>query len=146
MAETQAPSKSKPETNYLMGKELVDFVAANGATMTQVQLAKAAGYVRQAKNGKMHTLKQLFLRNWLAAKGEKLGAGRASGNTARFITTVHANGIALVGKTYIDQFGLEPGDKLRIQLDDDCIRLYPAPADADADAQEDEAAELAAAA
>lgn len=110
----------------LEGQELVQFVAANEHKMSQTELARAAGYTREAANGKIHVLRQAFVRNYLAAQGMSLGLGRAPGNSARYITTVHANGIALVGKTYTEKFGLEPGDKLRIQLDDDCIRLYPA--------------------
>jgi hypothetical protein len=127
-------SQTTPHLPMLEGKALVDFVAKNEASMTQNELAREAGYTREAKNGKTHVLRQLFVRNYLlATQGTALGMGRSSGNSARYVTTVHANGIALVGKTYIEKFGLEPGDKLKIQLDDDCIRLMPCAADEESD-------------
>lgn len=131
----------------LEGQELLDFVAANERTMSQTEMAKEAGYTRVAASGKTHVLRQQFVRNFLAAKGLSLGLGRAPGNTARFLTTVHANGIALVGKTYTERFGLEPGDKLRIQLDDDGIKLIPATPEeiAAAEAADSEACEVASA-
>ena len=43
------------------------------------------------------------------------------------MTTVHRTGILLVGRTYVKQFRVEPGDKLNIVVDEDCIRLVPAP-------------------
>jgi bifunctional DNA-binding transcriptional regulator/antitoxin component of YhaV-PrlF toxin-antitoxin module len=56
-----------------------------------------------------------------------LKSGAKPGKTAKYLTTVHSTGGVLLGKTYVEQFGMEPGDKLRIAVDDDCIRLMPAP-------------------
>jgi bifunctional DNA-binding transcriptional regulator/antitoxin component of YhaV-PrlF toxin-antitoxin module len=41
------------------------------------------------------------------------------------MTTVHRNGVILVGKTYSEKFGVEPGDELQIVIEDDAIRLVP---------------------
>ena len=50
---------------------------------------------------------------------------RSPGKTAQFETTVHRSGIVLVGKTYVEKFGLKAGDSLDIVLDDEFIKLVP---------------------
>jgi bifunctional DNA-binding transcriptional regulator/antitoxin component of YhaV-PrlF toxin-antitoxin module len=66
--------------------------------------------------------------------GVNIQTGRAAGKTAQFETTVHRSGIVLVGKTYVEKFGLKAGDSLDIVLDDEFIKLVPKAADSTAPA------------
>lgn len=108
----------------LTGADLVSFVQEN-PNLNQKELARAAGYVRTTETGKEQVLSKRFYQELLAARGVSLHVGKASGKTARFETTVHKNGVILVGKTYVEQFGVEPGDVMTIQLEEDGIKLIP---------------------
>lgn len=110
----------------LVGAELIEFVKEND-TKSQKELAEYAGYVRTTKTGKTQVLTKSFINALLSAKGMPLQVGKAPGKVAKYQTTVHANGVVLIGKTYIDKFGLNPGDELDILIEDDCIRLVPMP-------------------
>lgn len=108
----------------LTGQDLLDFVTAN-PDLTPKQLAGEAGYIRQTESGKEQILEKAFTHALLSAKGLPLKAAKAQGKTAKFETTVHASGVILVGKTYVERFGVEPGTTMAIELDEDCIRLVP---------------------
>lgn len=116
---------SIPLIHMLVGNELIDFVRQND-TLGRKDLAAAAGYVRTTKTGKTQVLLQQFTNALLSAKGTPLQMGKAPGKSAKYLTTVHSNGVVLIGKTYIEKFGLNPGDELDIHLDEDAIRLIPA--------------------
>lgn len=109
----------------LSGPDLLQFVQAN-PELSQRQLAKAAGYIRaNTKSGREQILEKQFYQALLKAKGVDLKPGQPMGKCARYETTVHRSGVVLVGKTYVQRFGLQPGDELEIQLEDDAIRLVP---------------------
>lgn len=115
----------------LTGADLINFVKAN-PQLTQRQLAKAAGYTRtSAESGKEQILEKAFYQALLRANGMELQTGKPTGKTARYETTVHRSGVVLVGKTYVNRFGLKPGDELVIALEDDSIRLVPKPVGAE---------------
>lgn len=108
----------------LTGSELLAFVKAN-PDLNQKQLAREAGYLRVTEKGIEQVLTKRFYHALLNAKGVEISVGKAPGKTARFETTVHASGVLLLGKTYVEQFGLEPGAVVSISLDEDAIRLTP---------------------
>ena len=99
----------------LKDDDLISFVQANPG-VSETDLARGAGYVRTTTTGKPQVLKKLFMANLLAAKGLKVGAepSRERGKTAQYVTTVHTNGLMLLGRTYSSDAGFEPGDKLTI--------------------------------
>jgi hypothetical protein len=110
----------------LTGAELIDFVKTSESA-NDMELARAAGYVRTTKTGKDQVLKKAFMNALLAAKGIERPMGRGPGKTARYETSVHKNGVILIGKTYSEVFGLNPGDFLDIVIEGDCIKLVPQP-------------------
>ena len=122
----------------LSGPELLQFVKANPELATTA-LARQAGYVttiaKGPNEGQERLLEKAFIKALVAAQGVQLKTGRAPGKTAQFETTVHRNGIVLLGKTYTEKFGVEPGAVLSIQIDDEGIHLIPADAAAPAKAK-----------
>jgi hypothetical protein len=108
----------------LTGQELVAFVKANG-DMDQSELAREAGYMRVADSGKERIMAKQFCEALLEAKGVAIKVGRRPGKAAQFETTVHKTGVILIGKTYSQKFGVEPGDVLDIVITEDAIRLVP---------------------
>lgn len=113
----------------LEGQELLDFVkGSESRQLTEPDLAREAGYIRITKTGREQVLTKRFYNALLAAKGIEVNLGRTPGKTPQFTTHVHRSGVILLGKTYSEEFGLNPGDELVIKLDDDAIRLVPKPA------------------
>jgi len=110
----------------LTGQELLSFVEAN-KDMNHYDMARATGYSRSTVGKAERVLITKIMRALLEAQGLTLKSGAKPGKTAKYLTTVHSTGGVLLGKTYVEQFGMEPGDKLRIAVDEDCIRLIPAP-------------------
>jgi hypothetical protein len=108
----------------LTGQELIDFVKAN-EDINKTELAKAAGYVRETESGKEQVLVKVFYDALLTAQGLNIKVGKAPGKTAQFETTVHKNGAVLLGRTYTERFGINPGEVLKIVIEDDAIRLVP---------------------
>lgn len=108
----------------LTGQELVAFVKANGE-MDQSELARETGYTRVAANGKERIMSKQLYQALLEAKGVAIKVGRRPGKAAQFETTVHKTGVILIGKTYSQKFGVEPGDVLDIVISEDEIRLVP---------------------
>ena len=108
----------------LTGLELVDFVKTHEG-LTQSELAKAAGYVRDVE-GKEQLLIKKFMDALLIARGIKIAPTKRPGKRANYKTSVHKSGIILLGASYSAKWGLEPGDILDIKMDEDGIRLVPA--------------------
>lgn len=113
----------------LTGQDLLRLAKAS-PEKTESELAREAGYVRTNQDGKECLLLKAFNKALLEAQGIVFKTARARGKEAGYETTVHQSGIVLVGKTYVQKFGLEPGDKLKIEIEDDAIVLVRAGADA----------------
>ena len=111
----------------LTGQELLSFVKAN-VEMDQAEIARGAGYVRVTEKGTERLLINKLNEALLEAKGLKLKSSKKPGKAAQYLTTVHRTGVILVGKTYSQKFGVEPGDELKIVIEEDSIRLVPQPA------------------
>jgi hypothetical protein len=115
----------------LVGSGLIKFVTEN-ESLNQMELARGAGYVRTTKKGTEQVLVKSFYNALLAAQGMTIAVGKTPGKSALFETTVHKNGVVLLGRTYSETFGLKPGDSLQIVLEDEFIKLVPLPAEAPA--------------
>lgn len=120
----------------LVGPGLIKFVTDNESD-NQMELARGAGYVRTTKSGTEQVLVKSFYNALLAAKGVSITVGKTRGKSALFETTVHKNGVVLLGRTYSENFGLKPGDSLQIVLEDEFIKLVPLPADSSLDVPDD---------
>ena len=103
---------------------MVQFVQDNEG-LTQTQLAEKAGYVRTTESGKYQIMTKQFCDALLVARGISITKPKRRGKIACYKTTVHKNGIILLGKSYSSRWGVEPGDELEILLEDDGIRLVP---------------------
>lgn len=110
----------------LVGSELIAYCKENDG-LNQMELARGAGYVRTTRTGREQVLVKQFYNSLLAAKGMPIPVGKTPGKSAQFSTSVHRSGVILLGKTYSEKFGLNPGDELEIVLADDCIKLVPVP-------------------
>jgi hypothetical protein len=110
----------------LTGADLIAFVKENDG-MNQMELARGAGYLRVTRTGKEQVLVKQFYNSLLAAKGTPIPLGRTPGKSAQYATSVHKSGVILLGRTYSERFGLNPGDELEIVLEEDCIKLVPLP-------------------
>lgn len=106
----------------LTGSTLLSFVKEND-TLNQQELAAKAGYTRTTKTGRQQILVKQFYNALLSAQGYEIPVGKAPGKVAAYETTVHRSGVILLGKTYSQRFGLEPGDVLDIVMEDDAIKL-----------------------
>lgn len=110
----------------LVGSDLIEFVKEHDS-LNQMELARAAGYVRTTRTGREQVLVKHFYNSLLAAKGMPISVGKTPGKTAQYQTSVHRSGVILLGRTYSEKFGLKPGDLLEISVEDECIRLVPTP-------------------
>lgn len=108
----------------LSGNELIAFVKEN-ADMEQTELARAAGFVSVTATGKERVMAKQFCEALLQAKGVSIKSAKKPGKSAQYTTTVHKTGVILVGKTYVEKFGVEVGDELDIVIERDCIQLRP---------------------
>lgn len=83
------------------------------------QRAKLCGYYTMGKNGKERVNLTAFYDAVLAAKGvpldpERIKDGR--GREATFRVSVHKNGQIVIGSSYTQKMGLQPGDEFEIKL------------------------------
>lgn len=108
----------------LVGKELIEYVQSN-ELLNQMELARGAGYVRTTRTGRQQVLVKQFYNALLAAQGMPISVGKAPGKPAPYETTVHSSGVILLGKTYSQKFGVEPGDVLDIVIGEESIQLVP---------------------
>lgn len=107
----------------LTGSDLIQFVKAN-PDFNRSQLARGAGYVATTESGKTKVLVQQFYDALLEAQGMPIKNGHpgiTNGKAAKHMTTVHKSGILLIGKTYVAEFGAEPGDVFGIEVREDGI-------------------------
>ena len=85
-----------------------------GASKTEV--VRACGYVTTMKDGRECLNFTAFYDALLQAKGIRIGSGTQGGRKLSFVAKVQGNGNLLVGKTYIGQLGLTPGDQMAIEI------------------------------
>lgn len=108
-AETPTPLVGKPLLQKV--RELSD--------IPRRQRAKACGYYTLGKNGKERVNLTEFYDAVLAAKGVPLDPERTKdgrGREATFRVSVHRNGQIVIGSSYTQKMGLQPGDEFEIKL------------------------------
>ncbi|MDJ0705455.1 MAG: AbrB family transcriptional regulator [Leptolyngbyaceae cyanobacterium MO_188.B28] len=104
--------------------------------LSKKEIAKECGYV----NDSGRVLLEQFYSALLQANGVELNpkgsvtTGRGRDRTYR--TTVHKNGTIVIGKSYTEEMGLQPGDEFEIKLGYKHIHLSQHQADDSEDEQQ----------
>ena len=83
------------------------------------ETAKLCGYFSKTKDGEIRVNLTDFYDAVLAAKGVALEPGKIKDGRGReptYKVSVHKNGQIVIGSTYTEQMGLEPGDEFEIKL------------------------------
>lgn len=102
----------------LEGKELLQKVKEL-SDIPRRQRAKECGYYTVGKNGKERVNLTAFYDAVLAAKGVPLDPERTKdgrGREATYRVSVHRNGQIVIGSSYTEKMGLQPGDEFEIKL------------------------------
>jgi hypothetical protein len=113
----------------LIGTKLLAKVKELG-DVSASDLVRSAGYVSTKKDGIERLNFTTFYVALLEANGMHLGAGSSGGKgkpgrSLSYATKIHFNGNLMVGKAYIAQLGLKPGDEFEIKLGRKQIQLIP---------------------
>ena len=116
----------KKPTSPLTGKALQDKVKQmQGADKKDI--AKACGYVTYTKNEQERISLMAFYNALLEAEGMSFDAAPSTkgtrGREATYRVSVHKNGNLLIGATYTNEMGLQPGDEFTIKLKKRSIEL-----------------------
>lgn len=127
-------SMTEVATSPLSGKELLQKVKEL-STVPRRERAKACGYYTE-KDGKVRVNLTDFYDAVLEAKGIPLDPERTKdgrGREATFRVSVHKNGQIVIGSSYTQKMGLEPGDEFEIKLGYKHIHLRQTGEDFDLD-------------
>ncbi len=116
------------KTNHaLTGLVLLKKVKELG-NLPKGEKARICGYVTINQDGTERANIMQFQAALLEAAGinlDKRGVDTSRrGREASYRTTIQANGNLLIGKTYTQQMGLEPGDEFEVVLGRKHIKLY----------------------
>lgn len=105
-------------TTPLTGKALLQKVKEL-SHLTRREKAKLCGYYSVGKNKKIRVNLADFLEALLVAKGTNLDTETAKDGRGReptYRVSVHKNGQIVIGATYTEKMGLNPGDEFEIKL------------------------------
>lgn len=117
------PPAAPEAPKRLEGQALLAYVDDN-IELSKAALAKGSGYFRQIPKddapGEFRTqvLVEQFYDALLAAQGINLKKRASAGKSVAYQTSVHNNGVALIGKNYIEEMKCFPGDTLNIVVED----------------------------
>lgn len=100
----------------LTGAELLKFVDKNEG-LGRISLARGAGYLRTNKKGEEVPDVTKFYNALFDAQGLKMASRRGfrGGPSKSYETTVHANGVMVIGRSYTEEAELQPGDVFKIK-------------------------------
>ena len=115
----------KTTTTPLKGKALLDKIKQL-SDLPRRETAKRCGYYGQTKNGEIRVNLTDFYDAVLAAQGLELEPGKNRETRGRDLTyraTVHTNGQIVIGASYTEAMGLQPGDEFEIKLGSKHIHL-----------------------
>jgi len=101
--------------------------------LSKKEKARACGYITVNKNGRDRVNLIKFLNAMMDAinpDSSIKGTGKV-GRSASYRVSVQRNGNLLIGSTYTEQMGLNPGDELEIRLGRKHIQLRPMDDDED---------------
>ena len=113
----------------LKGEELIHFITNKGGELDRNSLIAEAGYV-VIRNGKPSIQRTDFMQAMAEAQGMTIGpaaVGPGRGKEPGFLLKVGPKGMVPVGAAYTSKIGLDPGEKVQVEIDGDCIVLSPAP-------------------
>jgi AbrB-like transcriptional regulator len=105
---------TKPLTGKALLKQLKEL-----DHLSRREKARACGYVSVIKDDKEQVNIGEFLNALLEAKGISLDSAERKegrGREASYRVSVHQNGQIVIGETYTQKMGLEPGDEFEIKL------------------------------
>jgi AbrB-like transcriptional regulator len=105
-------------TNPLTGKALLQKVKELGH-LPRRETAKRCGYYTVTKDNQTRVNLTAFYDAVLGAKGVPLdpeGTKDGRGREPTYRVSVHKNGQIVIGSTYTQAMGLEPGDEFEIKL------------------------------
>lgn len=109
----------KKTVEKLTGQALLQRVKAL-ENSTKEEKAEACGYYTITKQGKKRLNMMAFMTALIDAEGIELESKQTSngrgGRSAGYRLTVQSNGNLLIGSTYTQQMGLQPGDVFEISL------------------------------
>lgn len=107
--------------------------------LSKKEIAKECGYVNE--NGRV--LLEQFYSALLQANGVELdpkgSATTGRGRDRTYRATVHKNGTIVIGKSYTEEMGLEPGDEFEIKLGYKHIHLAQRQSDPPEDGEQEAA-------
>ena len=108
----------------LTGAELIAKVKAMpGASKSE--LVRACGYVSTKKDGGERLNFTAYYEALAVAHGAPLPEAEPSGRKLPYTATVITTGALVVGKRYVEQLGLAPGDEVAIKVARGRISLVP---------------------
>jgi hypothetical protein len=105
-------------TEPLTGKELLQKVKEL-SNLPKRETAKACGYFTTTKEGRVRVNLTGFYDALLEARGISLEPDKGKDGRGReptYRVSVHKNGQIVIGSTYTQGMGLEPGDEFEIKL------------------------------
>lgn len=111
--------------NPLTGKALLQKVKEL-SDKPRRETARECGYYSTGKNGEVRVNLTDFYDALLGAKGVNLDPDSAKDGRGReptYRVSVHKNGQIVIGATYTQEMGLEPGDEFEIKLGYKHIKL-----------------------
>jgi len=130
-------------TNPLTGKALLQKVKEL-SHLPRRETAKRCGYYTTTKNDQMRVNLTDFYDAVLAAKGVPLnpeGTKDGRGREPTYRVSVHKNGQIVIGATYTQAMGLQPGDEFEIKLGYKHIHLIQVDSDKNGNGAEDDSDE-----
>jgi hypothetical protein len=104
------------------GQALLQKVASLGSA-SKASKAKACGYVILRPDGSERVCFTAFYEALAMASGVQLEQPSRAGLS--YQASVLTTGAILIGPRYVEQLGLEPGDKVRLEVDSSKISLAP---------------------
>ncbi|MBD2312430.1 AbrB family transcriptional regulator [Desertifilum sp. FACHB-1129] len=126
-------------TTPLTGKALLQKVKEL-SHLPRRETAKRCGYYTTTKNDQMRVNLTDFYDAVLAAKGVPLnpeGTKDGRGREPTYRVSVHKNGQIVIGATYTQAMGLQPGDEFEIKLGYKHIHLIQVDSDKSSDGEAD---------
>ncbi len=126
-------------TAPLTGKSLLQKL--KNSNLPKRQLAKECGYYTVTKDGEIRVNLTDFYDAVLAVKGIALEPKQPKdgrGREASYRVTVHQNGQIVIGSSYTESMGLNPGDEFEIKLGYKHIHLIQLDSDKNGFAEEEE--------
>jgi AbrB family looped-hinge helix DNA binding protein len=133
-------SMAETATTPLTGKALLQKFKEL-SHLPRREKAKRCGYYTVGKNKQTRVNLADFLEALLEAKGTSLnaeGSKDGRGREPTYRVTVHRNGQIVIGSTYTEKMGLEPGDEFEIKLGYKHIHLIQLDNSEDGDEESDE--------